>query len=142
MERLLHEGLGRSWSKKLILLAGLLATRPDELRADFQRVYGLNIDDMGESYTVHHAAVLAAMLPSDSLVFRASNPALEWSETMYMLRNIEFLLRVLAWQNTKDGQKGRKKPKPIETPEERAKLREKALNTDWQYIAEQLNIEL
>ena len=97
---------------------------------------------MGESYSVHHAAVLAAMLPNDSLVFKAANPALEWSETMYMLRNIEFMLRVLAWQNTKAGQKGRRKPKPIETPEERARLRDKALNTDWQYIAEQLNIEL
>ena len=120
----------------------MLNSRPDELRADFQRVYGLNIDDMGESYSVHHAAVLAAMLPNDSLVFKVANPALEWSESMYMLRNIEFMLRVLAWQNTKEGQKGRRKPKPIETPEERARLRDKALNTDWQYIAEQLNIEL
>lgn len=89
-----------------------------------------------------HAADLAAMLPSDSLVFKAENPALEWGEVMYMLRNIEFMLRVLAWQNTKDGQKGRKKPKPIETPSERAELRDKALSTDWRYIAEQLNIEL
>lgn len=142
MERLLFEGLGSSWSKKLILLAALLANHPDELRADFQRVYGLNIDDMGESYSMHHAAVLAAKLPTDSLVFKAENPALEWSEAVYMLRNIEYMLRVLAWQNTKDGQKGRKKPQPIETPDERAKQRDKAVNTDWRYIAEQLNIEL
>ena len=120
----------------------MLANRPDELRADFQRVYGLNIDDMGESYSVHHAAVLAAMLPSDSLVCKAANPALEWGEALYMLRNIEYMLRVLAWQNTKDGQKGRKKPQPIETPDERAKVRDKALATDWRHIAEQLNIEL
>lgn len=119
-----------------------MVKRPCELRADFQRVYGLNIDEMGKSYSVHHAAELAAMLPSDSLVLKAESPALEWGETMYMLRNIEFFMRVLIWQNTKDGQKGRKKPKPIETPSERAELRDKALNTDWKHIAEQLNIEL
>ena len=125
-----------------MLLAGFMAKRPCELRADFQRVYGLNIDEMGESYSVRHAADLAAMLPRDSLVFKAGNPALEWSDTMYMLRSIEYMARILVWQNTKDGQKGRKKPKPVETPEERARVREKVSNTDWRFIAEQLDIDL
>ena len=119
-----------------------MAKKPCELRADFQRVYGLNIDEMGESYSVRHAADLAAMLPRDSLVLKADNPALEWSDAVYLLRNIEYMARVLVWQNTKDGQKGRRKPKPVETPDERAKLREKVESTDWRYIAEQLDIDL
>lgn len=119
-----------------------MAKRKTELRADFQRVYGLNIDDMGEGYSVKHAADLAAMLPKDSLVFKAENPAFEWSETQYMLRSIEFSLRILIWQNSKDGQKGKNKPKPIDTPEQQARIRNGVLNTDWRHIAEQLNIEL
>lgn len=43
-----------------------------------------------------------------------------WSSIEYMLRSLEYTARVLAWQNTKDAQKGRNQPIPIKTPAERA----------------------
>ncbi|HAM15342.1 MAG TPA: hypothetical protein DCP91_05700 [Eggerthellaceae bacterium] len=124
------------------MLAGFLVKHPCELRADFQRVYGLNLDDMGESYTYRHAADLAVMLPRDSLVFLAEHPELEWSDRDYFLWSIEYSLRVLKWQNTKDGQKGNNQPRPIPTPADTARIRAKVDNTDLNYIAEQLGIDL
>ena len=124
------------------MLAGLLAKYPSQLRADFQRFYGLNLDGLGAEYTYRHAADLAAHLPQESACVRAQNPEFEWTDTQYLLRSIEFSLRVIVWQNTKDGQKGRRKPKPIDTPAEIAKVRNKVEGTDMSLIAEQLNIEL
>ena len=34
----------------------MMSRYPDELRADFQQYYGLNIDGMGADYSVTHAA--------------------------------------------------------------------------------------
>lgn len=47
-------------------LAAFLRRFPDELRADFQQHYGLNLDDMGGPYGIGHAACLAAQLPPGS----------------------------------------------------------------------------
>lgn len=46
----------------------MLAFTPDELRADFQQTYNLNLDDMGDGYSVAHAAALAEMLPAATRV--------------------------------------------------------------------------
>lgn len=51
-----------------MLLAALLDAAGEELRADMQQVYGLNIDDMGEAFSPWHAASLAAQLPRGSRV--------------------------------------------------------------------------
>lgn len=42
-----------------------------ELRADFQQFYGLNIDRMGEEYSLLHAADLAVQLPFEARVWAA-----------------------------------------------------------------------
>ena len=125
-----------------MMLAGMLKRHPCELRADFQRYYGLNLDDLGTAYTYRHAADLAACLPRESSTIRAESPALEWTEQEYMLWSIEYSLRVLRWQNTEDGRKGRNKPEKIPTPMEIAKVREKVEATDMQHIADVLGIEL
>lgn len=39
-----------------------------------------------------------------------------WTDEMHMLSAAEFRLRVLAWQKTEDGSKGRNKPTPMEPP--------------------------
>ena len=41
-----------------------------------------------------------------------------------MLAKVEHGLRVLAWQKTEDGSKGRKPPKPIEPPPLAGEVRE------------------
>ncbi len=124
------------------MLAGLLADHPSELKADFQRYYGLNLDGMGSDYTFAHAADLAANLPRESCVMRAKDPTLIWGDVEYMLRSIEFSLRVLRWQNTEDGHAGRNKPQPLPTPEDMERVRDKMAQTDMQRIAERLGIDL
>lgn len=97
-------------------LASAMRLRPDELRADFQQFYSLNIDLMGEEYTHAHAAALLSQLPRESRLLRAERPELEWGYTEALLASIEYSLRVLCWRQTKDGQRGRKPPKPVAAP--------------------------
>ena len=122
-------------------LAWLIGNHPGELRADFQRYYQLNLDGVGEQYTFAHAACLACNLPSDSATLKAMYPRNGWTQTEYLLHAIEYDLRVLIWQNSKDGAKGKNKPKPLSTPEELAKVRRKATGTDFDFIAKSLGLE-
>lgn len=123
----MHDG---GAGKKLITLAATLRARPDELRADFQQFYGLNLDDMGRAYTYLHAAALTVQLPADSRVMRAEAPELTWSDSDEMMRRLEHTARVLAWQQTKDGAKGRNAPRPLPSPVEQARTRRKVERTD------------
>ena len=50
----------------------------------------------------------------------------EWGPAEHLLRQVEYDLRVLCWQNTKDGQRGRNRPQPLQTPSERAGNRRRA----------------
>ena len=89
---------------------------PAELRADFQRFYGLNLGDMGCAFTVRHAADLAACLPPDGAVAKAINPDWRWGLQEHLLATIADTLRWLQWSKTADGAKNRKRPKPIPLP--------------------------
>ena len=120
----------------------MLGRHRAELRADFQRYYGLNLDDMGGAYSVEHAADLAACLPSDSAVLRAMYPRNGWTATEYLLHRIEYECRILIWQQSRDGQKGRNKPRPLPTPEDEAKVRRKLDATDRDMVAEMLGIDI
>ena len=124
------------------MLASLLGNHPDELRADFQRFYGLKLDGMGVDYSMAHAAALAANLPRESATVRAVSPEAAWSDATYLLAAIEYDLRVLAWQNSKDGMKGRNRPKPVQTPADVARVRDKLDGTDLAEVAAALGIPL
>lgn len=121
-------------------LAWLLGNYASQLRADFQRYYSLNLDGMGTDYTVSHAVALACNLPSDSATLRAIYPRNGWTQTEYLLHAIEFDLRVISWQLSKDGKKKKNKPKPLETPEELEKVKRKAANTNFEFIAKSLGL--
>lgn len=95
-------------------------SNPDELRADLQQYYGLNLDGMGVAYSHSHAASLVSQLPVGSRLSRVADPDAAWSDETHLLALIEYDLRVLIWQNSKDAQHGRNRPKPIKTPSERA----------------------
>ena len=71
---------------------------------------------MGRRYTPEHAASLAVQLPPGSRTFVAERPELAWGDSEALLSSIEYSLRVLRWQNTKDGQRGRKPPTPVPSP--------------------------
>lgn len=47
----------------------MLVLAPAHLRADFQQFYHLNLDDMGERYSLLHAADCAAMLPYQARIW-------------------------------------------------------------------------
>lgn len=90
------------------MLGNLLHEKPDELRADVQQVYGLDVDRWRRNPI--RFATLAAQLPPDARV----NGGVGY--VTVLLHNIEYEVRVLAWQRTKDGEKGRNRPKPVQLP--------------------------
>lgn len=98
------------------------SAHPDELRADLQQYYGVDWDRRRE-HTATHVAALAAQLPSDARTFRAENPDCVIDYRTAVLMRMEHGIRTLAWMQTKDGQKGRKCPKPMELPSERERKR-------------------
>lgn len=93
---------------------------------------------MGIDYSRRHAASLMEHLPSDSRMARALNPESEWSTTDYLLWRIEHTLSVIAWQSTEDGAKGRRPPKPLPTPADRARVERKLQATDLDFINRKL----
>ena len=95
---------------------------PSKLRADFQQYYQLNLDDMSVKYTVLHAADLAANLPARSRCMCALEPALEWSRQDHLLAETVNMLRILVWAQSRDGQKGRNRPKMIEPPRSHSRV--------------------
>lgn len=60
------------------------------------------------------AADLVVYLPEDSATKTHINDG--WPLTQQLLASAVDELRVMIWQKTKDGQKGRKPPKPIPRP--------------------------
>lgn len=103
---------------------------PDELRADMQQYYGLNIDGMGVDYSYAHAAVLVSQLPSNSRVCKFINPDAEWTEETALLASIDYSLRWLMWSRTKDAQHDRNHPELVKTPSERKAARERGMHVD------------
>ena len=70
-----------------------------------------------------HAADLAANLPTESRCMCMLEPALEWSKQDHLLAAIANRLSILVWMQSKDGSKGRNKPKMIEPPKQRQQIR-------------------
>lgn len=118
------------------MLARLWTDSRDELEADFRQFYGLDLLEINNSFSIHHAAVLAAQLPRDSRALSCSMPDLAWSDEMYMLSKIEHICRIILWTKTKDGQHGRNFPEPNDTPLKIRQMREKLEKTNLQEIDE------
>jgi hypothetical protein len=100
---------------KLTGLGWLLLTHGDELEADFQLVYGLEL--LG--CTVRRAAVLTSQLPAESRIARALNEHLEWSTTDHLLATVIDAIQINTWvlaSAHSDPKKSPKKPEPLERP--------------------------
>lgn len=104
---------------------------PAQLRADMQQYYSLNLDGMGSDYTYEHAAALVANLPRSSRIAARENAACEWDDGEYLLYAVEYRLRLISWQL--GGGKGNP-PKPLSTPTEMAKRRQKVAGTDREFV--------
>lgn len=74
-------------------------TRP-ALVADFHRYYGLSLASMREwGIPLHEVAAMAMHLPTDSAVRRVLDPYWQRTNEIDLLREIEWDLRVIQWQN-------------------------------------------
>lgn len=80
----------------------MIATAPDKLRADFQRFYGLDLDEVGYSVRVRRAADLAANLPEQATIWRVYNKQAVWDTSEHLLADMADSLRALVWSKTKD----------------------------------------
>jgi hypothetical protein len=103
------------------VLAAIYTKHADELRADFQQYYGLNIDCMGYKYSLTHAAVLVEQLPSNSRVYCAIDPGAAWGWQEHLQALQLNALNWLVWSKTKDAEKKRNKPKPVQAPSKKHK---------------------
>ena len=93
---------------------------------------------MGTDYSRRHAPSSWSSFPQYSRTARSQSPEAEWCATDYLLWRIEHTLRVIAWQSTEDGAKGRRPPKPLPTPADRARVERKLQATDLDFINRKL----
>lgn len=121
------------------MLALYLKRYPDELEADFQQHYGLDLEELGRGLSIRKAAVLAAQLPVDSRCCIAMDPDRSWSTEAWMLRSIEAHLATYMWSQS-DKRKRGPKPKPRDTPSEARKVLTSIGSTDFEYIANSLGV--
>lgn len=89
---------------------------------------------MGSSFTLSHAAALAAQLPVESRCYKFDHPEAAWTTAEYMLSEIAYGIAILAWQRSKDGAKGVNQPKRPMTPAKQAEIERKMGSTDFDYI--------
>lgn len=124
------------------MLATAFEKHHDEVIADMAETYRIDIYDFDPENSsddyVARIALYVAQLPDNCRWKRAEYPELLWQHHDYILENIEYDLRVLAWQNSKDGQKGRNRPKLPITPRERYEQQKKIAGTDLEYIDKKL----
>lgn len=81
---------------------GMLDACPDVLRADMQRFYGLDLDELGHGLRIRRAADLAANLPEQALVWRRIDPRAEWDVQTLLLAQIADATGFTAWSKTKE----------------------------------------
>lgn len=83
----------------------MLDRAPDRLRADLQRFYGLDLDELGHSIRCRRMADLAANLPPEARVWQAIDPRAEWTDREYLLAAIADNTGFLAWSRTKEAER-------------------------------------
>lgn len=96
--------------------------------ADFRQFYGIDlpVEEPDEWPGLARHALLWSALPRESRCARRLATDCEWGPAEHLLRQVEYDLRVLCWQNTEDGHRGRNRPQPLQTPSERAGNRRRA----------------
>lgn len=118
-------------------LARLLKTCRDELIADFQQYYGIDIFTDIKSFSPLYLGTLANQLPKGSRCSIKINPDCLWSEENWMLRRILYSLDLLRHERAGVSQT----PDPIPTPSETQRISDSLESTDYEYIARQLGVE-
>ena len=90
-----------------------MADHEDELRADLQQFYGIDLDAaMSGGHSPIHIAALFVQLPQDSRIARAIDPDNRWTLTDVLLATIANALHGLIWGLGDERRRGRR-PEPI-----------------------------
>lgn len=87
----------------------MFAEHGEEMTADFQQFYNLNLFDLWRLAEFERIRVLTTQLPRESRLMRALNPQLEWGEEAYLLANI---FDQLAAMCAPKGKKPKQHPRP------------------------------
>ena len=91
----------------------------DAVIADFQQFYGiaLPLDDIPDADAERYA-VLLEQLPAKSRYSIKLIPDLAWESKDYLLRSIDYTLRMMSWSMSNDAKRGINKPEPVKSPGE------------------------
>lgn len=130
------EGVGRQRGGILSLLT-VIEKHCTAVEFDLIR-YGLRLDWLGsEALSWRDLYVIVAQSGPDTAIYRSMND--EWPQTIEadLLRAVELNTRVIAWQGTRDGQRGNNRPEPFLWPWERKQ--DKAIRGDAMTIEEALD---
>lgn len=93
----------------MILSEALCRHRP-ALRASLRAEYMIDLRTPGVGWD--DAADLVAWLPAGAALWASMGGPASVSMETEILRWVDYRLKVLAWQPTKDGREGRNQPKP------------------------------
>lgn len=96
------------------MLVAALREYRGALRASLRAEYQIDLSRPDVPWI--ELADLVAHLPQGCALWRAAGGSMAWSQEVHMLAAVEYRLRVLAWQQTKDGSKGRNAPEPLSPP--------------------------
>lgn len=111
------------------------------IEADLMQV-GLRVRYVGESwFSWADFVAFIRWLPRDSAFMRSKNPEFEgWGVAEYQLADMVDSLGWLVWAKTKDGSRGRNKPKPYPRPgvEEAGKKRVRGVAVPMNKVKERL----
>ena len=93
----------------------MLALHPDELRADLQQTYGLDLDEVGVAHSLAHYATCAAQLPTTARVFVAEDEDRAWGLSETLAAAQVNALNDLLWIRANEGRKHAKgkPPQPV-----------------------------
>lgn len=99
-----------------MVLVAVATRHGDELNADFLRLYG--VTDWRSLPPARAVSLCQAMLAQpESWTHRAMNPSWRWEDPTVSMQALQAdYLALLVWMRSKDGQKGRNRPKPLPRP--------------------------
>ncbi|NMM93488.1 DUF5361 domain-containing protein [Bifidobacterium oedipodis] len=102
--------------KRLAAVLWLIDNHRDELEYELIKA-GVRLRWLGRPLlSWHDIYLIAANCEPGTPLATALDRRMAWKPIDFWMRSIEYSLRWLVWAKTKDGQKGRGKPKPIQPP--------------------------
>ena len=95
------------------MLAAVMAKWPDELRADLQQYYGIDLDHaIAGEHTADHVAALVRCLPSDARVMTREDPDAMWTLETVLLASLLNAFTSFMWGMSDKTKRG-KRPDPV-----------------------------